>query len=174
MTAARSKNPPPSAWTAFAWIWRMVWRSRAKSEARAIIAQAMKDLDFGKSERCIRINSIGSGLEKYRSRRRAGNQSRYDRGAKDRVGGPGEMGQRSYRIVRTVERSGIGKRPLAGRRGNCKGDCESKEDRRSGPASRSDHLRRRGLCRIDRRQANKGSDRSAVCAAGGRHGLCGE
>jgi citrate lyase subunit beta-like protein len=36
-----------------------------KAEARAIIAQAMKDLDFGKSERCIRINSIGSGLESY-------------------------------------------------------------------------------------------------------------
>jgi citrate lyase beta subunit len=35
-----------------------------KAEARAVIAQAMKDLDFGKSERCIRINSIGSGLEK--------------------------------------------------------------------------------------------------------------
>jgi len=36
-----------------------------KTEARAVIAQAMKDLDFGnKSERCIRINSIGSGLEK--------------------------------------------------------------------------------------------------------------
>jgi citrate lyase subunit beta-like protein len=36
-----------------------------KTEARAIIAQAMKDLDFGESERCIRINSIGSGLESY-------------------------------------------------------------------------------------------------------------
>jgi citrate lyase subunit beta-like protein len=36
-----------------------------KSEARAIIAEAMKELDFGKSERCIRINSIGSGLESY-------------------------------------------------------------------------------------------------------------
>jgi citrate lyase beta subunit len=36
-----------------------------KTEARAIIAQAMKDLDFGRSERCIRINSIGSGLESY-------------------------------------------------------------------------------------------------------------
>ena len=36
-----------------------------KSEARAIIAQAMKDLDFGESERCIRINSVGSGLEAY-------------------------------------------------------------------------------------------------------------
>src|SRR5512139_3794866 len=36
-----------------------------KTEARAIIAQAMKDLDFGKSERCIRINSLGSGLESY-------------------------------------------------------------------------------------------------------------
>jgi citrate lyase beta subunit len=35
-----------------------------KAEARAIIAQAMKDLDFGSSERCIRINSIGSGFEK--------------------------------------------------------------------------------------------------------------
>ena len=34
-----------------------------KAEARAVIAQAMKELDFGKSERCIRINSIGSGLE---------------------------------------------------------------------------------------------------------------
>jgi citrate lyase subunit beta-like protein len=36
-----------------------------KAEARAVIAQAMKDLDFGTSERCIRINSIGSGMEKY-------------------------------------------------------------------------------------------------------------
>src|SRR5262245_46062411 len=36
-----------------------------KTEARAVIAQAMKDLYFGESERCIRINSIGSGLESY-------------------------------------------------------------------------------------------------------------
>jgi len=36
-----------------------------KAEARAVIAQAMKDLDFGTSERCVRINSIGSGMEKY-------------------------------------------------------------------------------------------------------------
>jgi len=36
-----------------------------KAEARAGIAQAMKELDFGKSERCIRINSVGSGIEKY-------------------------------------------------------------------------------------------------------------
>ena len=36
-----------------------------KAEARAVIAHAMKELDFGKSERCIRINSIGSGVEKY-------------------------------------------------------------------------------------------------------------
>jgi len=35
-----------------------------KAEARAVIAQAMKELNFGKSERCIRINSIGSGFEK--------------------------------------------------------------------------------------------------------------
>ncbi|HLO14196.1 MAG TPA: CoA ester lyase [Anaerolineales bacterium] len=36
-----------------------------KSEARAVIAQAVKDLDFGTSERCIRINSFGSGFEKF-------------------------------------------------------------------------------------------------------------
>ncbi len=36
-----------------------------KTEARAIIAEAMKELDFGRSERCIRINSVGSGLEAY-------------------------------------------------------------------------------------------------------------
>lgn len=36
-----------------------------KAEARAVIAQAMRDLDFGRSERCIRINSVGSGFEKY-------------------------------------------------------------------------------------------------------------
>ena len=35
-----------------------------KDEARAVIAQAMQELDFGTSERCIRINSIGSGIEK--------------------------------------------------------------------------------------------------------------
>ncbi len=36
-----------------------------KTEARAIIAEALRELDFGGSERCIRINSIGSGLESY-------------------------------------------------------------------------------------------------------------
>ena len=36
-----------------------------KQEARAVIAQAMKELDFGKSERCIRINGVGSGFEKF-------------------------------------------------------------------------------------------------------------
>jgi citrate lyase beta subunit len=36
-----------------------------KTEARAVIAQAMKELDFGGSERCIRINSVGSGFEKF-------------------------------------------------------------------------------------------------------------
>lgn len=35
-----------------------------KTEARRVIVQAMKELGFGKSERCIRINSIGSGFEK--------------------------------------------------------------------------------------------------------------
>ncbi|MBI3173735.1 MAG: CoA ester lyase [Chloroflexi bacterium] len=34
-----------------------------KAEARAVIAQAMRELDFGAAERCIRINSIGSGWE---------------------------------------------------------------------------------------------------------------
>jgi citrate lyase subunit beta-like protein len=36
-----------------------------KTEARAVIAEAMKELDFGGSERCIRINSVGSGYEKF-------------------------------------------------------------------------------------------------------------
>lgn len=36
-----------------------------KKEARAVIADAMKELDFGSSERCIRINSVGSGFEKF-------------------------------------------------------------------------------------------------------------
>ena len=36
-----------------------------KREARAVIAEAMKELDFGSSERCIRINSVGSGFEKF-------------------------------------------------------------------------------------------------------------
>jgi citrate lyase beta subunit len=35
-----------------------------KAEARVVISQAMKELNFGDSERCIRINSIGSGFEK--------------------------------------------------------------------------------------------------------------
>jgi len=35
-----------------------------KAEARIVIAQAMKELNFGDSERCIRINNIGSGFEK--------------------------------------------------------------------------------------------------------------
>ena len=36
-----------------------------KTEARAVIAQAMKELGFGAAERCIRINSFGSGFEKF-------------------------------------------------------------------------------------------------------------
>jgi citrate lyase beta subunit len=34
-----------------------------KSEARATIAAALRDLDFGRSERMVRLNPIGSGLE---------------------------------------------------------------------------------------------------------------
>ena len=35
-----------------------------KSEARQTIAQALRTLDFGRSERLARINSVGSGLER--------------------------------------------------------------------------------------------------------------
>jgi len=35
-----------------------------KAKAREVIAKAMRELDFGNSERCIRINSVGSGFEK--------------------------------------------------------------------------------------------------------------
>jgi citrate lyase beta subunit len=35
-----------------------------KAEARATIAKALQDLDFGKSEKLARINSVGSGWEK--------------------------------------------------------------------------------------------------------------
>ena len=35
-----------------------------KTEAREVITQAIRELDFGNSERCIRINSVGSGFEK--------------------------------------------------------------------------------------------------------------
>lgn len=34
-----------------------------KAEARATIAKALQELDFGKSEKLARINSVGSGLE---------------------------------------------------------------------------------------------------------------
>ncbi len=34
-----------------------------KAEARLTIAQALRDLDFGRSERMVRLNPIGSGLE---------------------------------------------------------------------------------------------------------------
>ena len=35
-----------------------------KAEARATIARALRELDFGRSERLARINPVGSGLEK--------------------------------------------------------------------------------------------------------------
>ena len=35
-----------------------------KAEARAAIARALQELDFGRSERLARINAVGSGLEK--------------------------------------------------------------------------------------------------------------
>jgi citrate lyase subunit beta-like protein len=34
-----------------------------KAEARAVIARALRELDFGSSEKLARINSVGSGLE---------------------------------------------------------------------------------------------------------------
>ena len=34
-----------------------------KAEARATIAEALRTLDFGRSERLVRINPVGSGLE---------------------------------------------------------------------------------------------------------------
>ena len=35
-----------------------------KAEARATIAKALRELDFGKSEKLVRINAVGSGMEK--------------------------------------------------------------------------------------------------------------
>ena len=35
-----------------------------KAEARATIARALQELDFGASEKLARINAVGSGLEK--------------------------------------------------------------------------------------------------------------
>lgn len=35
-----------------------------KAQAREVIAAAMREVDFGKAERCIRINGVGSGWEK--------------------------------------------------------------------------------------------------------------
>lgn len=35
-----------------------------KAEARAVIARAVKELDFSRAECCIRINSVGSGFER--------------------------------------------------------------------------------------------------------------
>src|SRR5512146_437815 len=34
-----------------------------KAEARATIAEALRTLDFGKAERLVRINPVGSGLD---------------------------------------------------------------------------------------------------------------
>jgi citrate lyase beta subunit len=34
-----------------------------KTEARATIAEALRTLDFGRSEKLVRINPVGSGLE---------------------------------------------------------------------------------------------------------------
>ena len=74
-----------------------------KAEAREVIAQAMRELDFGNSERCIRINSVGSGFEN-------------DDLAAALAAGPdtivlpkvefaeaGELGQRRDRILRIVQ-----------------------------------------------------------------------
>ena len=35
-----------------------------KAEARATIAKALRELDFGKSEKLARINAVGSGMDK--------------------------------------------------------------------------------------------------------------
>ena len=64
-----------------------------KAEARQVIAQAMKELDFGEYERCIRINSIGSGFEKDDIKSALKSKCRCHCCPKDQISGTGEMGQ---------------------------------------------------------------------------------
>jgi citrate lyase beta subunit len=53
-----------------------------KAEARAAIAKALQELDFGKSEKLARINSVGSG---------------WDCDSENRIAGSDPMGKRNHR-----------------------------------------------------------------------------
>ncbi|MFN8404092.1 MAG: aldolase/citrate lyase family protein [Anaerolineales bacterium] len=68
-----------------------------KAEAREVIAGAMK-VDFGKSERCIRINQIGSELGEARPRRGDGDRSVRSL-SRNRNCRTSQMSQRTHRNV---------------------------------------------------------------------------
>ena len=51
------------AWIASAWTWRYGGH-QPQGEARETIARALRELDFGKTEKLARINSVGTGLER--------------------------------------------------------------------------------------------------------------
>ena len=143
-----------------------------KAEAREVIAQAMRELDFGKSERCIRINSVGSGLE-------------YDDLAAALAAGPDtivlpkvESAEQVQWVSGEIESTSC---PMACRwaASACWRDwkppkaSQPERDRRRGQAPRSAHLRRGRFRRQHRRDALPGSDRAAVCPTGSGHDLRG-
>ena len=68
-----------------------------KTEARAVIAQAMKELDFGNVRALHPHQQLWVGLRKIRSRRGARNQPGYDRRAQGRNCRHRSVGQRIYR-----------------------------------------------------------------------------
>ncbi|MFT3890530.1 MAG: aldolase/citrate lyase family protein [Anaerolineales bacterium] len=145
-----------------------------KAEARHVIAHAMKELNFGSSERCIRINSIGSGFEVYDLA--AALEAEPDTIVVPKIETAEQVIWVSERIefVRTGEQLEHRQHPPAGRRGNSEGNYASTRDRRSRETSRSHYFRRGGFRRIHRRGADQIRDGVVVRAAGGGHGLCGE
>ena len=135
-----------------------------KMEARAVIAQAMKDLDFGNSERCIRINSFGSGLEKFDLV--AALATNPDSIVVPKIETAEQVRWVSDHIETYELSSNMNhwKYPFIDWCGNSKRNSESQGNCRSRQASRSHHLRRGGLRRLHWRDAHKRGDRSVICA----------
>ena len=143
-----------------------------KAEARATIARALQELDFGASEKLARINAVGSGLEQddiaavlpYRP---------------DGIVIPKieslEQIQWGSVIIESAELANgwpvNSIRMLVGVE-TAKGILNLKEIA-SHPTAGRHHLRRRGLRGLHRRDSHGGGHRVVICAAGGRHSLCG-
>ena len=135
-----------------------------KAEARATIAKALRELDFGKSEKLARINAVGSGMEKEDIEAVLPLSSGWHCDPQNGVAGTNSMGARDHRSRRIEEWLAAELDPHPGGCGDRQRDFEPKGNRLA-PATRRIDLRRGGLRGLAGRNAHTGGARIALSRA---------